>query len=46
MDKVEVLEVDRNRLLLRVTGKTMDVNFYDGSKPMNELEVVAWFRKQ
>lgn len=45
-NKVEVLEVKGNSLLLRVTAKTMDVNFYDGSKPMNELEVTAWFSKQ
>lgn len=45
-NKVEVLEVKGNSLLLRVTAKTMDVNFYDGSKPMNELEVIAWFSKQ
>lgn len=45
-NKVEVLEVKGNNLLLHITGKTMDVNFYDGSKPMNELEVIAWFSKQ
>ena len=45
-NKVEVLEVKGNSLLLRITAKTIDVNFYDGSKPMNELEVVAWFSKQ
>lgn len=41
---MEILEVNGDSLLIKVTGKTMDVNFYDGSKPLNELEVTAWFR--
>lgn len=45
-NKVEVLEVQENNMLLHVTAKTMDVNFYDGSKPMNELDVIAWFGKK
>ncbi len=45
-NKVKVLDVKGNNLLLQVTAKTMDVNFYDGSKPMNELKVIAWFSKQ
>jgi len=45
-NKVEVLEVKGNDLLLRITAKTMDVNYYDGSKPMNELEVIAWFSNE
>ncbi len=45
-NRVEVLEVDGDRLLLRVTALTEDVNFYDGTKPKNEIDVTAWFRLQ
>ncbi len=45
-NKVEVLEVDGDCLLLHLVAKTEDVNFYDGSKPKNELDVTAWFVKQ
>jgi hypothetical protein len=42
-NSIEVLAVDGDRLLLRVTGETMDVNFYDGSKPNTKLFVETWF---
>ena len=45
-NKVEVLDVNGDNLLLHVTAKTQDVNYYDGSKPLNELDVTAWFTKQ
>ncbi len=45
-NKVKVLRVWGNSLLLHITAKTEDVNFYDGSKPKNELELTAWFTKQ
>jgi hypothetical protein len=40
---IEILAVENNRLLIRVIGETMDVNYYDGSKPLNKLSVETWF---
>ena len=44
-NKMEVIEVDGKRLKIRLTGLTEDVNYYDGSKPKNTMELVAWFDK-
>lgn len=40
---IEVLAADEERLLLRLTGETIDVNFYDGSKLRTKLSVETWF---
>jgi hypothetical protein len=40
---IEVLAAEEERLLLRLTGETVDVNFYDGSKPPTKLSVETWF---
>ncbi len=40
---VEVLAIDGDRLLLRLTGETIDVNFYDGSKAPARLFAETWF---
>jgi len=40
---VEVLAVEGSRVLARLTGQTIDVNYYDGSKPPTLLSVQAWF---
>lgn len=45
-NKMEILEIKDDSLLIHLTGKTEDVNYYDGSKPKNELDVTAWFVKQ
>ena len=45
-NKMEILEVKGDSLLIHITGKTTDVNFYDGSKPMNELDIIVWFEKE
>ena len=42
---MEVIEVDGKRLKIWLTGLTEDVNYYDGSKPKNTMELVAWFDK-
>ena len=44
-NKMMVIEVDGERLKIRLTGITEDVNYYDGSKPPNTMELVAWFDK-
>ena len=40
---IEILESDGDKLLIRLTGETIDVNFYDGSKPTTKLFVETWF---
>jgi hypothetical protein len=40
---IEILREEDTRLLIRMTGETIDVNFYDGSKPPTKLSVQAWF---
>jgi hypothetical protein len=42
---IEVLEVDDERIRFRLTGETIDVNFYDDSKPRTKLLVDAWFTR-
>ncbi|WP_029190858.1 hypothetical protein [Verrucomicrobium spinosum] len=42
---VEVLEVNDERIRFRITGETIDVNFYDDSKPRTKLLVDAWFTR-
>lgn len=40
---VEVVAVSGNKILLRLCGSTIDVNFYDDSKPRTKIVVEAWF---
>lgn len=40
---MEILEREGNRLKIRLTAITEDVNFYDGSKPKSVLHFVGWF---
>jgi hypothetical protein len=40
---IEILETDGEKLYARITGETMDVNYYDGSKPNNKIIVETWF---
>jgi hypothetical protein len=32
-----------DRVRLRLTGETIDVNYYDGSRPATKLSVDVWF---
>jgi hypothetical protein len=38
-NRVEIVAVDDTTLLVRLSGQTIDVNFYDGSKPPTRLSV-------
>ena len=40
---IEILAVDGSKLYIRVSGETTDVNYYDGSKPLNKLFAETWF---
>jgi hypothetical protein len=40
---VRFLEQQGNKFLVRWTGTTTDVNFYDGSRPDTKVEIKAWF---
>ncbi len=45
-NRVEVLERDGERMLLKITGECCDVNYYDGSKGNDELEITVWLDKE
>jgi hypothetical protein len=40
---IELMEINGDRVRLRLTGATIDVNYYDGSKPTTKLSVDVWF---
>ena len=45
-NRLEILDREEDRLLLKVTGTCCDVNYYDGSKGNNELEITLWIDKE
>lgn len=45
-NKMEILASDGDRFLIRLTGITEDVSYYDGSKPKSTLQITAWFDKE
>jgi len=45
-NRVRILEAKGDELLIELSGKVLDVNFYDGSKPDSTLSAVAWFSKR
>ena len=45
-NRLEILDTDGTRLLLRITGECCDVNYYDGSKGNNSLELTAWIDQE
>jgi hypothetical protein len=44
-NQMKIIESDGERLKIHLNGATEDVNYYDGSKPKNTMELVAWFDK-
>lgn len=45
-NRLEILAAQGDRFLIRLTGVTEDVNYYDGSKPKSTLQITAWFDKK
>lgn len=43
-NKIEVLERENNLFHIHWTGKTIDVNYYDGSMPDTQVEIDGWFK--
>ena len=39
---VEIIAVEGSRLRVRLSGDTIDVNYYDGSKPATRLSAEVW----
>lgn len=39
---VEILEIEGSRVRVRLTGDTLDVCYYDGSKPATRLSADVW----
>jgi hypothetical protein len=42
---IEVIEVDGDQTRFRLLGETVDVNYYDGSKPSTKLIADTWFER-
>lgn len=42
---IEVVAVDGDRVQFRLSGETVDVNYYDGSKPTTKLLTDIWFER-
>ncbi len=42
---IEVVAVDGDRVQFRLSGETVDVNYYDGSKPITKLLTDIWFER-
>ena len=42
-NEIEILAVKENKYLVKWSGQTLDVNYYDGSKPMTHVEIEGWF---
>ena len=43
---LEILERKGDDILVKVTGECCDINYYDGSKGNDILEVTAWISKE
>lgn len=43
-NRMEILERTGDTLLVKLTAETMDVNYYDGSKPDNKIELTTRFQ--
>ena len=44
-NRIEVVEVEGDRVRFRLSGEIVDPNYYDDSKPRTKVYVDAWFTK-
>ena len=44
-NRIQILSVSEHSVRARITGTTIDINFYDGSKPATQLEVETAFTR-
>lgn len=42
---IRILQIDGDRLLIRLTGEIVDPDYYDDSNPRSRLLVETWFVK-
>jgi hypothetical protein len=40
---IETIDIDGDRVRFKLLAETIDVNYYDGSKPPTQLSVDTWF---
>jgi hypothetical protein len=45
LHNIELMEINGDRSRFRLAGETIDVNYYDGSKPATKLSVDVWFNR-
>ena len=44
-NKIRILDAKEGGYLVRITGETIDINHYDGSKPFAKIEIIGYFEK-
>ena len=42
---IQILDVQSDKILAKITGDVTDLNFYDGSKPRSKLTATVWFTR-
>jgi hypothetical protein len=42
---IKIIEAKNERIRFQICGETIDVNYYDGSKPAAKLSVDVWFER-
>lgn len=45
-NRLEILERNDDKLLIKLSGECCDINYYDGSKGNDTLEMTAWIDKR
>ena len=45
-NKLEILGREDDKILFKITGECCDVNYYDGSKGSDTLEITAWIDEE
>jgi len=42
-NEIEILAIKENKYLVKWIAQTLDVNYYDGSKPKTHIDIEGWF---
>ena len=45
-NRLEILDREDNKLHIKISGECCDINYYDGSKGNDYLEITAWIDKR
>lgn len=45
-NRIEIVERQNDNIFVRISGECCDINYYDGSKGNDILEITAWINKK